>query len=101
MDTDQEKTAGKPAGPWRRLSNLRVYGTFQSRVSVWELATGKSPEPADKNVCATSLDAGLASTALGFWVNLIHPDVLYHVLLGQVGVVNLAAPSSAQREIDQ
>jgi len=84
-----------------RARSVRNLNTPKQRFPVRELATGKSPEPADKNVCATSLDAGLASTALGFWVNLIHPDVLYHVLLGQVGVVNLAAPSSAQREIDQ
>jgi hypothetical protein len=46
---------------WRRLSNLRVHGIrkptfgFQSRVSVLELVTRKSPEPADRNVCATSI----------------------------------------------
>jgi hypothetical protein len=39
----QKRSAGFPA--------LRVHGTFQSRVR--ELATGKSPEPADRNVCAT------------------------------------------------
>jgi len=49
---------------WRKHSCLRVHGTFQFRVPVppgfghrprvpKELATGKSPLPADKNVGAT------------------------------------------------
>jgi len=38
----------------RRIFSLRVHKTFQFRVPARELATGKSPEPADKNVRATA-----------------------------------------------
>ena len=52
---------------WRKHSCLRVHGTFPFRVPVppgfghracvpKELATGKSPLPADKNVGATERD---------------------------------------------
>ena len=43
---------------WRRLSSLRVYGTFESRVAAVQLVTGKSPEPADKNVGVIALCIG-------------------------------------------
>jgi hypothetical protein len=52
---------------WRRLSSLLVYGTFQSRVPVLELVTGKSQETADKNVCATTLCVGCTRINFGFW----------------------------------
>jgi len=53
---------------WRGLSSLRVHGTFQSRVPILELVTGKSPEPADKNVCATTRYAGCTRIIFGFRV---------------------------------
>jgi len=84
-----------------RARSVRNLNTPKQRFPVRELATGKSPEPADKNVCATSLGADLANGGSKSRVALIHPDVFYHVLLGQLGVVNRATPVSAQRKVDQ
>src|SRR6185437_13097754 len=36
-----------------RMRRGGIHGTFQSRVFHDKLATGKSPEPVDRNVCAT------------------------------------------------
>jgi hypothetical protein len=62
---------------WRRLSSRRFHGTrrptlgFESRVSALQLVTGSrtpasgSPEPADKNVCATTVCGGCTRIYFG------------------------------------